>query len=94
MPSRVLLRGVRRRWTPCVAAVLACLALGATPALAVKIATWNATAYPTTNLAGRQTYFRQVLAALDPDVIALQELMSSAGRDSFLLDVLNVVEPG
>jgi hypothetical protein len=73
---------------------LAWLVVGATPALALKVATWNATLYPASDLAGRQTYFRQVLAALDPDVIALQELTAAAGRDSFLTNVLNVVQPG
>ena len=77
-----------------VLAALACLVAGATPALALKVATWNITQYPSQDLAGRQTYFRQVIAALDPDVIALQELGSAAGRDSFLNNVLNVVEPG
>ncbi len=73
---------------------LAWSALAATPALAVKLATWNLTQYPSVQLAARQPYFRQAIAALDPDVIAVQELGSAAGRDSFLTNVLNVAQPG
>jgi endonuclease/exonuclease/phosphatase family metal-dependent hydrolase len=76
-----------------VLAALACLAGGARPALALKLASWNLLAYPN-NVATRQPYFRQVIAALDPDVIAVQELATAAGRDSFLANVLDVVQPG
>jgi endonuclease/exonuclease/phosphatase family metal-dependent hydrolase len=77
-------------------ACLVPLALGisAGPARALKIAAWNVLKYPGTDLATRQPNMRAVIAALDPDVIALQELKSAAGRDSFLDGVLNVVQPG
>jgi len=75
-------------------AALMCLVAGAAPALALKVATWNVINYPNLDLAGRQPNLRTVVAALDPDVIMTQELMSLAGRDSFLTNVLNVVQPG
>ena len=74
-------------------ATLSWLFVGAAPALALKVATWNVISY-TNDVPGRQPYLRTVLAALDPDVIALQELKSAAARDSFLNNVLNVVQPG
>ena len=73
---------------------LAWLVAGAAPALALKVATWNVLNYPPADLANRQPNLRTVIAALDPDVIALQELKSRAGRDSFLTNVLNVAQPG
>jgi len=77
-----------------VLAALAWLAVGAAPALALKVVTWNVINYPPADLASRQPNLRTAIAALDPDVIMLQELMSAAGRDSFLTNVLNVVQPG
>ena len=38
--------------------------------------------------------FLALIISLDPDVIALQELMSTEGRDMFLNNVLNAVQPG
>jgi hypothetical protein len=104
MPSTPCLRPTpaARRPAPVSrsAAVLAMILLGSlalpvSPASALKVATWNITDY---NDAGvitpRQPHLRTVLAALDPDVIVLQELYTQAGRDSFLNNVLNVVAPG
>lgn len=72
----------------------AVLALAAPPAHALRVVTWNLFDYPTYNLAGRQPHFRTVMAAIGADVLIVQELNSAAGRDSFLTNVLNVVEPG
>jgi hypothetical protein len=97
MPSRALLSSVVSRAATSAVAVLVALAwlvVGATPALALKVATWNIVNYPGADLAARQPNLRVAVAALDPDVIAVQELLSSAGRDSFLNNVLNVVQPG
>src|SRR5207247_1824390 len=68
------------------------------PAHALKVATWNLLGYddvpvPST-LTPRQPYYRTVMAAMDPDVIIVQELMTAGAADSFLFNVLNVVEPG
>src|SRR3989442_14779954 len=67
---------------------------GATPARAIRIATWNVLQYPQAALAVRQPYFRTVMAALDPDLVVCQGLDSGGGKDSFLVNVLGGVEPG
>ena len=79
-----------------VAMMLACalLAGGAKPASALKLVAWNLIDYPTTGLATRQPNLRTVVAALDPDLIIVQELKTAAGADSFRINVLNVVHPG
>ncbi len=77
-----------------VLAALTWLVAGVSPAFALKVATWNLTGYPPADISTRQPHLRIVLAALDPDVIAVQELATAAGRDSFLTNVLNVVQPG
>lgn len=68
------------------------------PAYALKVATWNLLDYDDSTtpsiITPRQPYFRTVMAALDPDVIFVQELLSAAAADSFLNNVCNVVEPG
>jgi len=74
-----------------VALVMAC---AATPAHALRIVTWNLLQYPQTILSTRQPNFRTVMGAINADVLIAQELDSAAGRDSFLTNVLNVVEPG
>ena len=76
------------------AALLAALAICPPPAHALRVVTWNMFAYPDYNLAARQPYFRTVMANIAADVLIVQELNSGAGRDSFLTNVLNVVEPG
>jgi len=70
------------------------LATGVTPAHALRVVTWNVLDYPNNNLAGRQPSLRTVVAGLNADLIIMQELKSQAGRDSFLTNVLNVVNPG
>ncbi|MFN8586608.1 MAG: hypothetical protein U0704_02315 [Candidatus Eisenbacteria bacterium] len=72
----------------------AVLALAATPAFALKVATWNLLAYDQTTCVGRQDQFRTVMSAMNPDIVIAQELNSAAGKDSFLVNVLNVVQPG
>src|SRR5262245_64399758 len=74
-------------------ALLAAMLAGPPPAHALKVATWNLIDYPTTNPTGRAPSIRTVMGALDPDVIILQEL-KAGGRDSFLVNVLGLVQPG
>ena len=76
------------------AATLAALVTAAPPAHALRVVTWNLLQYPQTILSTRQPNFRTVAAAINADVLIAQELDSAAGRDSFLTNVLNVVEPG
>jgi FlgD Ig-like domain len=81
-----------------LAALAAVAALSAAPrdARAIRVVTWNlwqyssaATSFPT-----RQPSLRAVMPLLDPDVLITQEMNNSAGADSFLINVLNVYEPG
>ena len=84
------------RHRPAIAllAALAGLAFLAAPASALKVATWNVIGFTGADSASRNPNLRTVVAALDPDVVQLQELMSSAARDYFLTNVLNAVQPG
>ena len=78
----------------CAAALLA----SAAPAHALRVATWNLLQYgynnSTAGITPRQADFRTVMAGLDPDVLIVQEMDMAAARDSFLTNVLDVVEPG
>ncbi len=75
--------------------VMAAAALAAAaPAHALKVATWNLTSYTDPNVAPRQADFRTAMAAMNPDILVTQEMNSAAAKDSFLLDVLGVVQPG
>jgi len=88
------------RRTACGVALAACALslLAPSPAHAIRIATWNVLQYPQASPALRQPYFRTVMAAMNPDVIVCQEMddtgFPNAARDSFLLNVLNVIQPG
>ena len=75
------------------AALLALLAV-ATPAHALRVVTWNLEFYQNGNIVTRQPHFRSVLAALNPDVMICQEINDAASKDSMLINVLNVVQPG
>jgi hypothetical protein len=84
---------MKRRTPSILAAALALATLAAaTPAHALKVATWNLWQYPTTLLSTRQPHMRTVMGALDPDVIIVQELATSAGADSFM-NVLKAAHP-
>ena len=78
----------------CTAALLA----AATPAHALRVATWNLLQYGNNNstagITPRQADFRTVMAGLGPDVLIVQEMDMAAARDSFLNNVLDVVQPG
>ena len=76
----------------CAVAVLA----AATPAHALRVATWNLLAYAAGNgsITPRQADFRTVMAGLDPDILIVQEMNVGAARDSFLYGVLDLVQPG
>lgn len=84
------------RIRPLAAALLLAALAAATPreAAAIRVVTWNVYNYPSASLALRQPHFRTIVDSLHADVIIAQELNSQAGSDSFLTNVLNVVEPG
>ncbi len=69
-----------RRWLMSLLLLLA----AAAPAHALRVTTYNLLDYPNFTLAGRQPHFRTVMAALDTDVLMVQELKTAAGADSFL----------
>ena len=75
-------------------AMFAFAALAPTPAHALRVATYNLLKYPDVAIPARQPYMRTVMAALDPDIIFCQELNTNAGKDSFLVNVLGVIQPG
>ena len=64
------------------------------PAHALKVATWNVLKYTQTTAPSRRAPMRTVMAAMDPDVIVLQELLDTFAADSFLINVLNANQPG
>jgi hypothetical protein len=84
------------RWRIGASALIAALAVAcvAPPAHALRVVTWNLTVYPFTAFPARQPQLRTVMAAIDADMLIAQELNTAAGRDSFLNNVLNVVQPG
>src|SRR5437867_847350 len=85
LPSRA-----KHAFGPLLVACLACAA----PAHALRIVDYNITNYPSANGAGREPYFRTVIAPLAPDVMVVQEMQSQAGVDQFRTNVLNTLEPG
>ena len=89
-----------RRWRAPLYTLLALLGAVA-PAHALRIVDYNLTNYPSVLFPARQPYFRTIFSqptpsipALSPDIVAVEETITQAGVDSFLTNVLNVVEPG
>lgn len=68
--------------------------LVASPALALKVSTWNLLGYVEGTLGPRQADFRTVMTAMDPDILVAQELNTTGAKDSFLVNVLNNAQPG
>ena len=60
------------------------------PAEAIRFMTYNLLNYSS----GRSTEFQNVLAATQPDVIVVQEILSQSAVNVFLSSVLDVIEPG
>lgn len=54
-----------------------------------KIATYNLLNYPNIDTAMRHPYFREVIQAMNPDILVVGEITSQAGVNSFLNDVMN-----
>lgn len=70
------------------------MACAAPPAHALRVVTWNLLQYSSTNISTRQPHFRTVMAGINADILIAQELNNAAGRDSFLTNVLDVVQSG
>lgn len=60
----------------------------------LRITTYNILNYPGTTSAIRNPEFRKVIHTLSPDLLVVQELVSAAGQNEFLTDVLNAYSPG
>ena len=80
----------RHRWIAgarrsLVAAGMLCalLAAGAPPARALLVATWNLLAFDDAAVPSRRPNMLQVLPGLNPDVMVVQELLTSGAADSF-----------
>lgn len=58
------------------------------------IMTYNILNYPANDAAIRNAYFRTVIANTQPDILVVQEILSQAGVDGFLNNVLNVASSG
>ena len=74
-----------------LAAALA--ALAASPAHALRVATWNLLAYDDAAVPVRRPNMIQVVPGLNPDVMIVQELMTAAAADSFA-NLLKATMPG
>ncbi|MBZ0269228.1 T9SS type A sorting domain-containing protein [bacterium] len=72
------------------AAIALGMALTATPALALRVASYNLLNYS----GGRTDEFRTVLAEMQPDVLVVEEILSQTAVNLFRTDVLEVVNPG
>ena len=62
---------------------LAAMALAAAPAHALRVATWNLLAYDDAAVPSRRPNMIQVVPGLNPDVMIVQELLTSTAADSF-----------
>jgi endonuclease/exonuclease/phosphatase family metal-dependent hydrolase len=83
---------MRRPWIPIALAAL--VAALPPPAHALRVVTYNILNFPGTDGATRVDDFRLVLDAVDPDVVIVQEMISSAGVTQFLNDVMNYTVAG
>jgi len=76
-----------------VAIALVAGVLNASPAHALRVATWNLLAYDDAAVPGRRPYMIQVVPGLNPDVMIVQELLTSTAADSFA-NLLKATMPG
>ena len=79
----------RRAWLIATAGLVLCVP----PAHALRVATWNLLAYDDAAPPARRPYMLQVLPGLNPDVMIVQELLTSGAADSFAT-LLKTAAPG
>ena len=60
----------------------------------ITFLSWNILNFPGSTGSSREPAFRTVIASIDPDVVVAQEVLGTNGRDDFLDNVLNTLEPG
>jgi len=63
-------------------------------ALALRVVTYNVLNFPGSTGTSRLDDFRTVLEELDPDVLVVQEMLSSSGMNQILNSALNYYAPG
>src|SRR5262245_49050499 len=66
-----------------LAGVAALVLALASPAHALRVATWNLLAYDDAAVPSRRPFLIQVVPGLDPDVMVVQELLTPGAADSF-----------
>lgn len=60
----------------------------------LRIATYNTLKFPEKTHLKRMPYFRQVIEAMDPDILVLQELTSANGVTLFRNEIMNYYQSG
>ena len=61
---------------------------------ALRICTYNVLNFPGSTGSSREDDFRAVINEIDPDVLVVQEMLSSSGQSQFLNNVMNYGQPG
>jgi endonuclease/exonuclease/phosphatase family metal-dependent hydrolase len=74
--------------------LLACPLLLPTQTAALRICTYNVLNFPGSTGSSREDDFRAVINEIDPDVLVVQEMLSSSGQTQFLNNVMNYGQPG
>lgn len=60
----------------------------------VRVVFYNVLNYPGSTGSIRNPHFRTVIHTLKPDVLIVEEMISQAGSDQFLTNVMNAYQPG
>jgi endonuclease/exonuclease/phosphatase family metal-dependent hydrolase len=64
------------------------------PGSALRLCTYNVLNFPGSTGSAREDDFRAVIQEIDPDVLVVQEMLSSSGQTQFLNNVMNYGQPG
>lgn len=67
---------------------------GASHAAELRLMDYNILNYPGSTGSARAPHFRTVVAAVEPDLIVVQEIAASTGVSRFIAEVLEPLEPG
>lgn len=59
----------------------------------LKVCTYNVLNYPPSDTS-KNAHYRMIMRAVDPDILVVQEMNSSAGATAFLNNVMNAGRPG
>jgi len=94
MPSPAPTPPARRRFLRLLPLVLGLLLLVPGTASAFRVMDWNILRYPSNQGDSREDDHRVVVGDIQPDLIVVQEITTTAGATEWLNDVLNTLEPG